>query len=598
MKMKVLAFAPYESMRTVLREAQSGYPDLSMDIFMGTYDDYLKKITEINFYQYDCVLARGYTAKMLKSSSIIPISEIKVSLYDMLRVITMAKRRGVPFAILASSNILETAHQVMDILQYQDILTYEIESEENADAYVTQLSKRGVRLIVGDVYAVNTAQRANIPALLITSSKASIEDTIQEAINNRKQHLRVYEMLNLTSELIKNLSSSILVYNSEKKVVLSNFVDMPLTLQELGKLMAKPLATLCEQETPTLSVHKLDGAVMTVQGRCLHLEHKYYAFYISVSQPPFSTASKRHIQVLYPSEEGTQDIQAKAYQLPQQLLASAQLALSDKSPTVITGEVGACKELLAKYMWCTGRFANLPLVVIDCATVTLSALEQAFSSPNSALYGSHVPLLVNNLHLLPFDCQRLLCDFLEDTSFSTHNPLIVTATESPNTLVSQEKLIFELCDYLMGNHIHIPRLNERAEDIPGIVDALINKYNLELGKEVIALNTDAMELLCSFQWRYNINQLKSVMRQLVSSATQHYITAEQAASVLSSFESAPVTVDSVNLNGSLEEIEQRICALVLRKEHMNYSNAAKRLAISRSTLYRKLKGSFALQDGE
>ncbi|MCI5957098.1 MAG: PrpR N-terminal domain-containing protein [Clostridiales bacterium] len=598
MKMKVLAFAPYASMRTVLREAQSGYPDLSMDIFIGTYDDYLKKITDINFYQYDCVLARGYTAKMLKSSSIIPISEIKVSLYDMLRVITMAKRRGVPFAILASSNILETAHQVMDILQYQDILTYEIESEESADAYVTQLAKRGVRLIVGDVYAVNTAQRANIPALLITSSKASIEETIQEAINNRKQHLRVYEMLNLTSELIKNHSSSILVYNSEKNVVLSNFVDMPLTLQELGKLMVKPLATLCEQETPTSGVYKLDGAVMTVQGRCLNLEHKYYAFYISVAPAPFSTASKKHIQVLYPSDEITQDIQTKSYQLPQHLLASAQAALSDKAPTVIVGEVGTCKELLAKYMWCTSRFASLPLVMIDCATVTANALEQAFSSPNSALYSSRVPLLVNHLHLLSCECQRLLCGFLEDTSFSTHNPLIVTTAESPNTLVSQGKLIFQLCDYLVGNHIHIPSLNNRTEDIPGIVDALINKYNLELGKEVIAFNADALELLCDFQWRYNINQLKSVVRQLVTSASQHYITAGQTANVLSSFESAPVPAASVDLNGSLEEIEQRICAMVLRKEHMNYSNAAKRLAISRSTLYRKLKGSFILQDGE
>ena len=51
MKMHVLAFAPYESMRTVMQEIKSKYSDVSMDIFLGTYDDYLKRITEINLYQ-------------------------------------------------------------------------------------------------------------------------------------------------------------------------------------------------------------------------------------------------------------------------------------------------------------------------------------------------------------------------------------------------------------------------------------------------------------------------------------------------------------------------------------------------------------------
>lgn len=596
--MKILAFAPYESMRTVLREAQSKHPDLSMDIFLGTYDDYLKRITEINFYQYDCILARGYTAKMLKNNSIIPVTEVKISLYDMLRVITMAKRRGVPFAILASSNILETAHQVMDILQYQDILTYAIESEEAAGNYVEQLIKKGIRLIVGDVYAVNTAQRANIAALLITSSKASIEETIQDAIDNRKQHLRVYEMLNLTSEIIKNHSASILVYNSDKKIVLSSFSDLPISLGELEKLMAKPLAALVAEETPSTSVHKLETGTMTIQGCCIKLDNPYYAFYISVARTPFVPVSKKHVPVLYPSDEGTQDILSKVYQLPQELLTSSRVTLTDKSPTVIIGEVGTCKELLAKYLWCTSRFQTLPLVAIDCAIITQNALDQLFGNPNSALYNTCVPLLINNLHLLSRNCQRLLYDFLEGTSFSMHNPLIVTTVESPNTLVSQEKLIFELCDYLVGNHIRIPSLNQRAQDLPGIVDILINKYNLELGKEVIAMNADAIEMLCKFHWRYNLNQLKSVVRQLVTSASQHYITAEHTANVLSTFDTNNVSSETIDLNGTFEEIEQRILTRILREERMNYSSAAKRLCISRSTLYRKLKGTVAFHDGE
>lgn len=596
MKMHVLAFAPYESMRTVMQEIKSKYSDVSMDIFLGTYDDYLKRITEINLYQYDCIMARGYTAKMLKNNSIIPVSEIKVSLYDMLRVITMAKRRGATFAILASSNILEIAHQVMDILQYQDILTYEIESEEEADARMAYLLESGVRLVVGDVYAINAAQRANMPAILITSSKASIEETLQDAINNRKQHLRMYEMLNLFSEVIKNCTTSILVYNSEKKIVLSSFADMTIPFKKLEKIVFKALDNLCEQVTPFTSTHKLDKMILTIRGRILKLEGTYYVFYITISQLPFSFGSKKSIDIIYPSEEYIHEILSKAYYLPKALLSSEQTIICNKSPTVIVGEEGTCKELLAKYLWCTSRYKTMPLVKVDCSVTTENELEKLFDNTNSVLYSVDVPLLISNLHLLSADCQRLLYDFLEDTSFSRQNPLIVTTVENPNALASENKLFFEFCDYLVGKQIHIPSLNQRTEEIPDIIDRLIDKYNLELGKEVIALNVDALEMLCHFQWRYNINQLKSVIRQLVTSSTQHYITYDQVAKTLSSFELSPIPSDTVDLNGSWDKIEQRILTLILRQEHMNYSSAAKRLGLSRSTLYRKLKDTSSCQE--
>jgi transcriptional regulator with PAS, ATPase and Fis domain len=47
--------------------------------------------------------------------------------------------------------------------------------------------------------------------------------------------------------------------------------------------------------------------------------------------------------------------------------------------------------------------------------------------------------------------------------------------------------------------------------------------------------------------------------------------------------------DSVELNGPLEEIEKNIIQKILKKNQMNQSKAAKKLGISRSTLWRKLQ---------
>lgn len=588
MKMNVLAFVPYEAMRTTVRDAQKNYPELSIDIVVGTYDDYLEKSASIDLCQYDCVFARGYTAQMLKKTSIIPVSEIKVSLYDMLRVITMARLRNVPFAILASSNILETAHQIIDILQYRDIFTYAIESEEEAETHLATLTKQGIQLIVGDVYAVNAAQRANIPAILITSSRASIEDTIQDATNNRQQHLRIYEKLSLTSEVIRNDVSSVVVYDRNQKIVLSTLTGLQVTYRQLEKQLRKALEKLISTSEPVYCSSRVEGTVLRINGRILNMDAPYYAFYIQTALIPH-TAVNQGIQVVYPSEENLLSVTDRIFELPQKLLNTKAAKLSSKSPTVIIGGIGSGKELLAKYLWCTGPFQNIPLITIDCTTLSRSALEACIASPDSPLYDEQVVLLVKNLHFLSIECQQILCQFLEDSSFSSRNPLIVTLTENPNVLLTQHKLLFRLCDYLVGTHLYIESLNQRPEELASAADTLINKYNMEFGQEVIGLMPDALKALQNFHWNSNINQLKSVIRQLVSTATQHYISLEQVNAVLDAMEPPCGFLQEFDLTGTMEEIEERIILSVLQEENMNYTSAAKRLGISRSTLYRKLK---------
>lgn len=588
MKMNVLAFVPYEAMRTTVRDAQKNYPDLSIDIVVGTYDDYLEKSDSIDLCQYSCVFARGYTAQMLKKISIIPVSEIKVSLYDMLRVITMARLRNVPFAILASSNILETAHQIIDILQYHDIFTYDIESEEDAERRLAELTKQGIHLIVGDVYAVNAAQKVNIPSILITSSRTSIDDTIQDAINNRKQHLQIYEKLDLISEVMRNDVSSIVVFDRDQEIVLSNLTGLQVTYRQLEKQLCKMLNNLVTSKEPVYCASRIDGTVLRINGHILNLDTPYYAFYIQAAPTPHP-ASSSGIRVVYPSEENHLNITDRIFEIPQKYLNAGSAKLSLNSPTVIIGGIGSGKELLANYLWCTGPFQDVPLITIDCTALNRSALEACISNPDSPLYDKQIVLLIKNLHFLSIECQQLLCQFLEDSSFSAQNPLIVTLTESPNTLFTQHKLLFRLCDYLIGTHLYIENLNQQPEEIASLADKLINKYNMEFGQEVIGLMPDALKALQNFHWNSNINQLKSVIRQLVSTSSQHYISPEQVKAILDTMPPSCSLPQGFDMTGTMEEIEERIILSVLQDENMNYTSAAKRLGISRSTLYRKLK---------
>lgn len=590
MKMNILAIVPYEGMQAIIREAQKSDPSVCVDIVVGTYEDYIQIAHTIDILKYDYIFARGYTAQMLKPTSMVPVAEIRISLYDMLRVITMAKRRNVPFAILGSSNILEIAHQVIDILQYRDIHTYAIESEAEADRRTAELICQGVRLIVGDVYAVNAASRAGISSILITSSLSSIQQALQDAVESYQQHARVYERLKLMTQIIQENMFSVIVCDSSERVVFSNLANLQTPPQPLKKLLQRAQTKLRERDEPVSCISQSADTILRIDGRRLNLDDCYYAFYVQTKKAP-PTMLKQHIYITCPSEEHRTLVESKLYVLPPKLLSPDTARLSANTPTVIVGDIGTGKELLAEYLWCAGSFSQVPLVCLDCTAIDRHALEQIISDANSPLYEPQLVLLIKNLHLLPPECQTTLCQFLEETSFSIHHPLIVTSTAAPATLLAQQKLFFKLCDYLLGNHIYIENLNQRPENLQAIIDVLINKYNLELGKEAIGVTPEGMKALQGFRWHSNINQLKAVIRQLVLSSSQHYISEQQVSRLLSATEREESAAGSIDLTGTLEDITQRVAEQILQQEGMNYSSAAKRLGISRSTLYRKLKGN-------
>ena len=115
----------------------------------------------------------------------------------------------------------------------------------------------------------------------------------------------------------------------------------------------------------------------------------------------------------------------------------------------------------------------------------------------------------------------------------------------------------------------------------------INDYNIEFGTNVIGLDDEAISLLQQFQWENNLMQFQQVIKQLVASSEKSYITKKQVQAQLNNIKNTQA-FQTVDLSKTLEEIETDIIQKVVTDENMNYTAAAKRLNISRSTLSRKL----------
>ena len=123
----------------------------------------------------------------------------------------------------------------------------------------------------------------------------------------------------------------------------------------------------------------------------------------------------------------------------------------------------------------------------------------------------------------------------------------------------------------------------------------LNALNLNLSKQVIGFEPDAIPLLSSYYWPQNFIQLKRVLMELVMLTNTPYISTESVESILAK-ESQQFPVQnsnqpSINFNYDkpLSDIIQDVVHVVLSQCNQNQSQAAKKLGISRTTLWRYLK---------
>ena len=128
------------------------------------------------------------------------------------------------------------------------------------------------------------------------------------------------------------------------------------------------------------------------------------------------------------------------------------------------------------------------------------------------------------------------------------------------------------------------------------MNILLSHLNADSPNQIRGLEEEAMELLRHYQWPYNFTQFRRVMSELAASCSGPTITAEMVRAALnrerhmSSFTQAVENYAvPLDLNRSLYEISRDVVRRVVDESDGNQTAAAKRLGISRTTLWRYLR---------
>lgn len=587
---KMLAIAPNETMESIMKEIASHKENLVMDTWVGNLYPAVEYVKNHENHGYDVILSRGETAAMLKKSSSLPVIEIQYSMYDALHAVKFAQTFHSRFAVVGFISITSIFQRMNDMLQLGlDIFT--ITAPDQAEGTLMDLKSKGYQLIITGMCIDHVVRRCGLGNISITSGSESIEDAINQALPLCEAYRKARNQCRLLDTIIQNSNSDTLIYDSESQLVYhsvhgSDFAaSVALTQKDLNTFDA----------TDSDSVKMRGKQTTYVSRRIVHHDgHAYTAFYLR-SQKSFMPTVKNDIPYYTRTEASDLFLGSfdEFYTGGYEADTSLEQIAASPLPVLLTGETGTGKEQLAACVYTKSANCNHPYIVIDFHVITDKTWTFLLNNVNSPLNTNECTIYFRGLEALTGQKLERLITAVRDSQLCTRNKVLFSYTTTPGKAIPDTT--FRLVNQFSCICIHTVPLRQRTDSLPMLVNLFINEMNARLEKQVVGIATEAMPLLLEFSWTDNLTQLKRLLSKLVSESTGPYISLEAVKKALADEGKKailPVALpDTLNLKKPLAEIEKDIVKAVLAEMKGNQSQAALRLGICRTTLWRILNKS-------
>ena len=284
------------------------------------------------------------------------------------------------------------------------------------------------------------------------------------------------------------------------------------------------------------------------------------------------------------------------------------LAASSEAPVLITGETGTGKDLMARAIHYRGSLRGAAFIEINCAALPESLFEAelfgyekgAFTGAVSAKKGifemaAGGTLLLNEIGEMPLNLQAKLLSVLEGKKIKRLGGELMTPVKFrmiAATSVDLEKAVKksfreDLYYRLSVIRIHLPPLRERRGDLSELCAYLLDK--ITKGRDV-QLSDSEIDKLREYDWPGNIRELKNILERAFILQTEAFLHPSE---LLAKKSEPGKTVSQVSPTDegftTLLEVEKKTIKRTLDKLSHNYTQTAKALGISLSTLKRKVK---------
>ena len=204
------------------------------------------------------------------------------------------------------------------------------------------------------------------------------------------------------------------------------------------------------------------------------------------------------------------------------VLEEVRLVAPTDSTVLILGETGTGKELIARAIHASSKRSARPFIRVNCAAIPPSLIaSELFGHEKGAFTGAlqrrlgrfeaanHGTIFLDEIGELPMETQIALLRVIQEREFErvgSSQPIsvdvrIIAATNRDlKAAVTAGTFRQDMFYRLNVFPIQMPSLRERADDIPLLVDYLIERYARKAGKKVSSIRKGTIEMLRAYEW--------------------------------------------------------------------------------------------------
>jgi two-component system response regulator AtoC len=279
---------------------------------------------------------------------------------------------------------------------------------------------------------------------------------------------------------------------------------------------------------------------------------------------------------------------------------------ASEATVLILGESGTGKELVATTIHYQSSRKNKPLIKVNCSTLPEGLIEsELFGHEKGAFTGAikRKPgrfeladggtIFLDEIGDLPPSTQAKILRVLQERQFeriggtatlSVDVRIIAATNKNLEEEVRSGRFREDLYYRLNVIPIVLPPLRERKEDIPGLIEFLMDKYKKKLSRNV-RLSAEAADALLRYDYPGNIRELENTIERCATLAMAEVIGREELpAAVVDGGQAA----GNLLLSDVTADAEKSHILSVLKATRGVKTKAAEILGISRKTLWEKM----------
>jgi DNA-binding NtrC family response regulator len=316
------------------------------------------------------------------------------------------------------------------------------------------------------------------------------------------------------------------------------------------------------------------------------------------------------------------------------------VADDDVTTVLIRGESGTGKEMVAKAIHAESRRRVKKFVPVNCAAIPDDLLEsELFGYTKGAFtgattnklgriqYADQGTLFLDEIGDMKASLQAKLLRVIQEKEFEPVGALksipintrILAATHCDlEKLVSEGRFREDLYYRLSVIPINLPALKERTADIPLLIEAFLEKYTRQRGREPFTFSPQSIAAITHYQWRGNVRELENLIQHMsilfcgkvvqlhdlpekfhnvVIPATETFEETQKQLSLSRSQPENKLTSPlpfawqdgQIDFNELINDFETQLIVQAMKLTEGNKKEAARLLSLKRTTLLEKIK---------